>query len=144
MEDTFQIQRILLEKWNCVKIIQIVIRRFHQKNKLTIKIYSNLSHIKIHYYLKLRIPMGQRLFFRRIAQNREYIQTFCNDRKILSFLHVANGFDKLIHNVIWYNYMNSYTKTSIIFCILVQILLSNNIFIWILVQKSMILISRKW
>ena len=23
--------------------------------------------------------MGQRLFFRRIAQNRDYIQTHCND-----------------------------------------------------------------
>ena len=64
--------------------------------------------------------------------------------EILFFLHVANGIDKLIHNVIWYNYMNSYPKTSIIFCILVQILLSNNIFIWILVQKSINLISRKW
>ena len=26
-------------------------------------IYSNLSHIKIHYYLKHQIPMGHRLFF---------------------------------------------------------------------------------
>ena len=52
---------------------------FNHINKLTIKIYSNLSHINIHCYLKLRIPTGQRLFLRRIAQNREYIQTFCND-----------------------------------------------------------------
>ena len=37
-EDTFRIQRTLLEKWNCVKIIQIVIRTFNQKNNLTIKI----------------------------------------------------------------------------------------------------------
>ena len=52
-----------------------------QINKFTIKIYSNLQNINIHYYLKLRIPMNQRQFFRRITQNREYIQTFCNDRR---------------------------------------------------------------
>ena len=54
---------------------------FNQINKLTIKIYSNLSNINICYYLKLRIPMCHRLFFRRISQNREYIQTHCNDRR---------------------------------------------------------------
>ena len=53
--------------------------KFNQINKLTIKIYSNLSNINIHYYLKHRIPIGQRLFFRRIAKNRDYIQTHCND-----------------------------------------------------------------
>ena len=53
--------------------------KFDHINKLTIKIYSNLSNINIHYYLKHQIPMGQRLFFRRIAQNRDYIQTHCND-----------------------------------------------------------------
>ena len=53
--------------------------KFNHINKLTIKIYSNLSNINIHYYLKHQIPMGQRLFFRRIAQNRDYIQTHCND-----------------------------------------------------------------
>ena len=52
---------------------------FNQINKLTIKIYSNLSNINIHYYLKHQIPMGHRLFFRIIAQNRDYIQTHCND-----------------------------------------------------------------
>ena len=53
--------------------------KFNQINKLTIKIYSNLSNINIHYYLKHQIPMGQRLFFRRIAKNRDYIQTHYND-----------------------------------------------------------------
>ena len=52
---------------------------FNHINKLTIKIYSNLSNINIQYYLKHCIPMGQRLFFRRIAHNRDYIQTHCND-----------------------------------------------------------------
>ena len=53
--------------------------KFNHINKLTIKIYSNLSNINIHYYLKHQIPMGQRLFFRRIAKNRDYIETHCND-----------------------------------------------------------------
>ena len=53
--------------------------KFNHINKLTIKIYSNLSNIIIHYYLKHQIPMGQRLFFRRIAHNCDYIQTHCND-----------------------------------------------------------------
>ena len=36
---------------------------FIQIKKLTKKFYRNLSQINIHYCLKLRIPMGQRLFF---------------------------------------------------------------------------------
>ena len=55
--------------------------KFNHINELTIKIYSNLSNINIHYYLKHQIPMGQRLFFRRIAQNRDYIQTYCNNQR---------------------------------------------------------------
>ena len=53
--------------------------KFNHINKLTIKLYSNLSNINIHYYLKHRIPMGQRLLFRRIAKNRDYIQSHCNN-----------------------------------------------------------------
>ena len=41
--------------------------------------YSNLSHINKHYYLKLRIPITHRHFFRKTSQNLEYIQTHCND-----------------------------------------------------------------
>ena len=37
--------------------------KFNQINKLTIKIYSILSHINIHYHLKLRIPIINRQFF---------------------------------------------------------------------------------
>ena len=47
---------------------------FNQINKLTIKIYINLSNINICYYLKHRIPMCHRLFFRRISHNKEYIE----------------------------------------------------------------------
>ena len=35
---------------------------FFQINKLTRKVYSNLSNIRIHYYLKHRIPIMHRHF----------------------------------------------------------------------------------
>ena len=54
---------------------------FNQINKLTIKIYSNLSNITIHYHLKLGLPPSHRQFFMKISQNRDYIQTHCNDRR---------------------------------------------------------------
>ena len=52
---------------------------FNQINKLTIKIYSNLQSINICYFLKHRIPMCYRLFFRRMSKNKDYIKNFCND-----------------------------------------------------------------
>ena len=52
---------------------------FNQINKPTIEVFSNLSHIKTHYYLKLRIPIMHRHFFRKLSQNPDYIQTHCND-----------------------------------------------------------------
>ena len=54
---------------------------FNQINKLTIKIYSNLSHINIHYHLRLGASPLHRQFFKKISHNRDYIQTFCNDRR---------------------------------------------------------------
>ena len=54
---------------------------FNQINKLTIKIYSNLSHINIHYHLKLGSSRLYGQFFINISQNRDYIQTHCNDRR---------------------------------------------------------------
>ena len=54
--------------------------KFLHINKLTIKIYSHLRYINISFYLKHRIPMGQRLFFRRISENKKYVENFCNDR----------------------------------------------------------------
>ena len=54
---------------------------FNQINKLTTKIYSNLSYINIHYHLRLGAPPLQRQFFRILYRNRDYIQTFCNDRR---------------------------------------------------------------
>ena len=35
----------------------------------------------MHYYIKLRIPIMHRHLFRKLAQNPEYIQTYCNDRR---------------------------------------------------------------
>ena len=54
---------------------------FNQINKLTIKIYSNLSHINIHYHLRLGAPPIHRQFFIKISKNRDYIQTHCNNRR---------------------------------------------------------------
>ena len=54
---------------------------FNQINKLTIKIYSLLSNINIHYHLRLGAPPLHRQFFIKISQNRDYIQTHCNDRR---------------------------------------------------------------
>ena len=52
---------------------------FNQINKLTIKIYSNLSNINIQYHLRLGVSPLHRQFFIKISQNRDYIQTHCND-----------------------------------------------------------------
>ena len=53
---------------------------FNQINNLKIKIYSNISHINIHYHLKLGSTPLHRQFFIKISHNRDYIQTFRNDR----------------------------------------------------------------
>ena len=52
---------------------------FNQINKLTIKISSNFQSIKLCYYLKFRIPMYHRLFFRKISQTKEYVENFCDE-----------------------------------------------------------------
>ena len=54
---------------------------FNQINKLTVKIYSNLSHINIHYHLRLGSPPLHRQFFIKISHNLDYIQTHCNDHR---------------------------------------------------------------
>ena len=57
--------------------------RFLHINKLTIKIYSHQRYVKISYYLKQRIPIIHRQFFKIFSQNRDYVQTHCNDRNNL-------------------------------------------------------------
>ena len=54
--------------------------RFLHMNKLTIKIYSHQQHINLSYYLKHRIAIMHRQFFKILSQNRDYVQTHCNDR----------------------------------------------------------------
>ena len=56
--------------------------KFNQINKLTIKIYSSLSNINIHYHLKLGSPPLHRQFFIKISHIRVYIQTHCNNCRI--------------------------------------------------------------
>ena len=70
--------------------------KFNQINKLTIKIYSNLSYINIHYHLRLGAPPLHRQFFIKLLKNREYIQTHCNDRR--------NNFHFACRQ--WYSYNN--------------------------------------
>ena len=54
---------------------------FNQINNIEIKIYKNLSNINKHYHLKLGLPPLHRHFFIKISQNRDYVQTYFNDRR---------------------------------------------------------------
>ena len=74
---------------------------FNQLNKLTIKIYSNLSYINIHYHLLLGASPLHRQFFKKLAQNCDYIQTHCND--------LNNRFHFACFQ--WYKYNNPGTHT---------------------------------
>ena len=49
-------------------------------NKLTIKIYSHQRYINISYYLKHRIPIMHRQFFKILSRNLDYVQIHCNER----------------------------------------------------------------
>ena len=69
---------------------------FNQINKFKIKILSNLSHINIHYHLRLGTSPLQSQFFKKLAQNRDYIQTHCND--------INNPFHFACRQ--WYSYNN--------------------------------------
>ena len=53
---------------------------FNRINKLTIKIYSHQRYINISFYLKHRIPIMHRQFFKILSRNRNYVETHCNDR----------------------------------------------------------------
>ena len=55
--------------------------KFNQINNFKIKNYSNLQNINIHYHLRLGVPPLHRQFFIKISHNRDYIQTYCNDRR---------------------------------------------------------------
>ena len=53
--------------------------KFNHINKLTIKIYSNLKYINIHYHLRLGASPLHRQFFKMLSRNRNYIQRICNN-----------------------------------------------------------------
>ena len=59
-------------------------------NKLTTKFYTHLRYINVSYYLRFRILMCHRQFFRKIFQNREHISNFCNIEREQPF-NYANG-----------------------------------------------------
>ena len=69
---------------------------FNHINKLTVKILSNLSHINIHYHLRLGAPPLHRQFFIKLLKNRDYIQNHCNNRR--------NPFHFSLRQ--WYSYNN--------------------------------------
>ena len=69
--------------------------KFNQINKVTMKTFSFLSHINIHYYLKHRIPILLRHFFKKLYQNPENVQAHCDDWR--TFFHFA-CFDWFSHN----------------------------------------------
>ena len=70
--------------------------KFNQINKLTIKIYSNLKYINIHYHLKLGASPLHRQFFKLLSRNRDYIQTHYSD--------INNPFHFACRQ--WYSYNN--------------------------------------
>ena len=65
---------------------------FNQINKLTIKIYSNLSHINIHYHLRLGASPLHRQFFKKISIIVIIFKLIAIIVEIHFILHVANGF----------------------------------------------------
>ena len=69
---------------------------FNQINNFKIKILSNLSHINIHYHLRLGASPLHRQFFIKLLKNRVYIQTHCND--------INNPFHFACRQ--WYSYKN--------------------------------------
>ena len=50
------------------------------------------------------MPMGHRLFFKVISQNREYVEKFCDDSEIL-FIFMSE-MDQSIKLKIIYNFVN--------------------------------------
>ena len=72
---------------------------FNQISKLTKRNYSNLSHENIHFYLKLRIPIIHRHFFKKHLKVENKFKLIAMIEKILFILNVPTGIYILIHNV---------------------------------------------
>ena len=86
-------KKLTIARQNGYIFIQIIIFK--------IKIYSNLSHINKHYHLRLGLPPLHCQFFIKISQNRDYIQTYCSDRR--NPFHIACRQ--------WYSYNNPQCNT---------------------------------
>ena len=64
---------------------------FYQMNKLTIKIYSNLSNINIHYHLRLGAPPLHRQFFIKLLKIVIIFKLIVMTVEIFFILLVVNG-----------------------------------------------------
>ena len=73
---------------------------FTQINKLTKKTYSILSHINIHYHLRLGAPPMHRQFFIKVSKKKNIFNLIAMTVEIHFISHVANGIHIIIHNVI--------------------------------------------
>ena len=80
------------QKWN---INQINISRinasnqrfeFDKINKITVVIHGRITNHVINTYLKMKTLMGVRRFFLNIANNNDFIDSFCNDEKKTKFI----------------------------------------------------------
>ena len=77
--------------------------KFNQMNKLTMKFYSRQSDKTIRYYLKPRILLIHRQFHRKIAQNKEYIESFRNESSN-PFQYACREW--FYYNIPHYSYLN--------------------------------------
>ena len=55
------------------------ILRFIEIDKLIKKYWGDFSNTIISSYMSFKIPFKSRLFFQKIAHNREYKKNYCND-----------------------------------------------------------------
>ena len=75
-----------IARQNCFLFIQI--------RKITIKLFSLLRYINISSYIKFQIPICHRQFFRKVSQNREYINNFCNVMENLFHISCQKWFNQ--------------------------------------------------
>ena len=69
-----------------------IIRENGLLHKITINIFSHRQYIVIGYYLKHRIPIMYRQFFRTISRNPEFVEKFALFWGILFTYRVVNMF----------------------------------------------------
>ena len=68
---------------------------FNQLNKLTKSFCSHLRYINISYFLKIQIPLCHRQFLRKIPQNGEYVEKYCNDMENIFHFACQKWFNQL-------------------------------------------------